>query len=343
MREIIHSFLFLLLFFGVVQSQEAIRYQGVAFGAEGEVLGDQDIAVLLSVLKDGPGPSGITTYIERHTLKTSANGAFELNIGNGEAIAFKYEDIAWSLGSYFLEVAIDVSGGTNYEIAGTTEFLAVPYAQYGFDAAHGPTGPRGPTGPAGTIGPEGPVGPRGLNGSKGSKGFEGLDGPTGATGATGATGLIGPAGPTSNIEGPAGPKGPDGPPGLPGGPSGPQGEPGDMGDEGPVGPMGLTGDQGPQGGTEGPIGDQGPPGLPGDANGPTGETGDTGPQGPTGPPGGEGLQGPSGISGVGIQTMLSVVPSNATLHDIYLDTGDNREDGLPGFRYYDGTSWIDLY
>jgi len=90
-------------------------------------------------------------------------------------------------------------------------------------------------------------------------------------------------------------------------------------------------------GSVGEFGDPGPQpldcclGVP-----PKGEKGDTGPQGPTGP---QGLVGLSGLETLRLQNSLPEGPQNGQL---YLDDGSNREDNMPGFRYYDVDKWIDL-
>lgn len=98
-----------------------------------------------------------------------------------------------------------------------------------------------------------------------------------------------------------------------------------------VGEMGGQGEQGEQGdeGEEGPPGDVGP-------QGPQGE------QGIQGPPGHGGGKGPTGEPGLRFQILRNAVPENPTENDVYLDNGNNRADGTPGLRYFDGTDWIDL-
>ncbi len=366
MKRIIYTTLLVFMIVGIGLAQDAIRYQGVALNDAGAPLADQEIAVLFSVLKDDP--SGLFSYIERHEVTTSGSGSFELKIGEGEAIALSYDDILWSLGSYFLEVAIDLDGGSDYQIVGTTELLTVPYAQYAQRAAHGPIGDRGPDGAEGAPGIQGMPGENGIhcwdtNGNgindlsediNGDGIFSAFDcqgatgpiGPTGPTGATGPAGPIGPPGfdaPSGGLPGPDGPKGPTGPPGISLGETGPEGPPGPRGLTGAEGAQGIIGPEGLPGGTEGPVGEEGPQGPPGDPNGPMGDMGDQGPQGPPGADGAQGDKGDRGIDGLGIQEMLTVVPSNPMIHEIYLDSGANRDDGLPGFRYYDGAEWIDLY
>lgn len=76
-----------------------------------------------------------------------------------------------------------------------------------------------------------------------------------------------------------------------------------------------------------------------------GKDGAQGPIGPTGPPGATaatGATGQQGQPGEPITGMLNAVPTNAQEGTVYLDDGSNTEDGLPGFRYYDGSTWIQL-
>ena len=92
---------------------------------------------------------------------------------------------------------------------------------------------------------------------------------------------------------------------------------------------GRTGAQGPQG-PQGPQGDQGP-------QGPAGNDGD-----PSAPKGPQGEKGPKGNTGIDILRIENTPPLNPIDGQLYLDDGGNRNDGNPGFRYYDGSNWIDL-
>ena len=86
------------------------------------------------------------------------------------------------------------------------------------------------------------------------------------------------------------------------------------------------------------------------ANGLAGPNGDPGFDGPVGlqgisgtngTNGANGQDGPSGAPGLPITPILSSPPSGPE-GMIYMDDGSNRLDGAPGFRYYDGSNWLDL-
>lgn len=101
--------------------------------------------------------------------------------------------------------------------------------------------------------------------------------------------------------------------------------------QGAPGPVGLSGPPGPQGdpGIRAPDACCGP-----DAR--KGEPGDPGLPGP------DGAQGKAGISGLETLRLTDTPPADPANGQIYLDNGSNRVDGVPGFRYYDETKWVDL-
>lgn len=76
--------------------------------------------------------------------------------------------------------------------------------------------------------------------------------------------------------------------------------------------------------------------------GPQGAQGAVGPSGVFGFNGADGPQGEQGLSGVPMVIRESSVPDNPQQGRVYLDDGSNRADGSPGFRYYTGSSWMDL-
>ncbi len=93
--------------------------------------------------------------------------------------------------------------------------------------------------------------------------------------------------------------------------------------------------------------DDGCPGEKGD-RGPDGPPGPSGPEGPAGPAGAfaatgaTGPQGTQGISGLESLTLTDNEPPNPIQNQFYIDDGSNRADGQPGFRFFDGTNWIDI-
>ena len=80
-----------------------------------------------------------------------------------------------------METAVDVSGGTNYAVMGTSQLMSVPYALYAKTSGNG-------QGPAGPQGIQGPAGIDGTNGTNGNDGAVGAIGPQGIPGVGVASG-----------------------------------------------------------------------------------------------------------------------------------------------------------
>lgn len=283
------------------QAPQAFYFQAFAFDNDGLPLANQTVGIEARILADGP--DGTIVYTETLEPVTQTNGALQLLIGTGES-EDDFSAINWGDNSHFLQLSIDVSGGSNYELLGVTQILSVPYALFAQNLV-GPIGEQGPQGPKGETGAANAPGPQGIQGPQGSLGNTGPAGPQGDTGATGA-------------QGPAGPQGETGPPGscsFPWGVEGPQGEPGPQGGQGPQGEPGLDGTSehgircwdlnGDGMGTadedinndgiydisDCPEGEQGP-------QGPQGYTGSQGPSGPQSDTGATGAQGPKGPDGI---------------------------------------------
>ena len=280
------------------QAPEGFKYQAVIRDAGNLILNNQTVGMRLTIQQGSIG--GVTAYSETFSVTSNAYGLVNLEIGTGTT-SYDFTNIDWSVGPYFMETAVDITGGTSYTVMGTSQLMSVPYALYAKTSGNGagPVGPQGPAGNDGVDGIDGPQGPAGTNGTNGAVGATGPQGPiglTGATGPAGATGLTGPQGPV----GPAGPQGTQGPAGA----TGPQGPIGNDGAVGAAGPQGATGPQGPIG-NDGAVGSQGAQGI-------QGLTGATGPQGPIG------LTGPAGQGGVTQAGLGILVVGTGTSIDPYI-------------------------
>lgn len=129
MKKILSMFWILSGFFmGLSQAPEKMSYQAVIRNGSGQLLGNQAIAIRVSVLQGSP--AGAAVYSERLTGNTNANGLISMEIGTGTIITGTFASIDWSSGSYYLKTETDPAGGTNYTITGTSQLLSVPYAMY---------------------------------------------------------------------------------------------------------------------------------------------------------------------------------------------------------------------
>ena len=125
--------IFIVFFFiGAVninaQPPEGINYQGVARDSIGHPLLNQSIGIRLSILDSSS--SGQVVYVETHLVLTNNNGLFNLTIGGGVILNGNFVTINWGQNNKWLKIEMDATGGSNYQLLGTTEFLSVPFALY---------------------------------------------------------------------------------------------------------------------------------------------------------------------------------------------------------------------
>ncbi|MDY8137942.1 tail fiber domain-containing protein [Aquimarina sp. 2201CG5-10] len=130
MKFFIPSYLVLLLLLcnisiAVAQSPEAFNYQTVVRDLNGDVLANQSIGFEIELLEDSA--TGTVTYQETHTITTNSQGVASMIIGQGTTLG-GFTLIDWGNHTYFLQVGVDISGGTTYTVVGTSELLSVPYA-----------------------------------------------------------------------------------------------------------------------------------------------------------------------------------------------------------------------
>jgi hypothetical protein len=228
------------------QAPEGFKYQSVVRDASQNVVANQAVGMQMTILQGSA--SGTVVYQETFAPTTNAYGLVNIEIGTGSVVSGTFSSIDWANGPYFIETALDATGGTTYAVMGTSQLLSVPYALYAKTSGSSIPGPQGP---AGNDGATGPQGPQGIAGNDGATGPQGPQGPAGNDGAPGPQGPQGPAG----NDGSTGPQGPQGIAGNDGatGPQGPQGIAGNDGATGPQGPQGPIGATGPQG-IQGPAG-----------------------------------------------------------------------------------------
>jgi len=180
------------------QAPQGINYQAVVRTSSGAVLSHQAVGLQIAILQTSP--TGNIVYEESHLDTTNQFGLANLVIGTGTPSMGTFSTINWGAGPYFIQVAVDPTGGTNYVVIGAQQLMSVPYALYAERAnvpgVTGATGPTGANGAAGSTGPTGVAGSNGNNGATGPTGAQGVQGNTGTAGVNGSTGATGPTGST---------------------------------------------------------------------------------------------------------------------------------------------------
>lgn len=127
-RKILSLFILVLVpIFSFGQAPEGFKYQAVIRNAGNLILNNQAVGLRLQIVQGSIG--GNIIYSETFALTTNAYGLVNLEIGTGNTTD-DFSTIDWANGPYFIETAVDITGGTSYAVMGTSQLLSVPYALY---------------------------------------------------------------------------------------------------------------------------------------------------------------------------------------------------------------------
>ncbi len=110
------------------QSPQSFNYQAIVRDTTGQVLQNQLVGIRASILQGSS--TGTSVYSETHSITTNNFGLINFQIGSGNIISGDFASINWGGNSYFVQIELDETGGSNYQILGTSQLLSVPYALY---------------------------------------------------------------------------------------------------------------------------------------------------------------------------------------------------------------------
>jgi len=108
------------------QTPEKMSYQAVVRNSSDQLITNQAVGMQISILQGGV--TGTAVYVETQTPITNANGLVSIEIGNGTVVNGDFTTIDWANNTYFIKTEIDLTGGINYTITGTSQLLSVAYA-----------------------------------------------------------------------------------------------------------------------------------------------------------------------------------------------------------------------
>ena len=160
----------LLLLFAIIQitafaqAPKAFKYQAIARDITGSELLNQAVSFQISIIEGSV--NGASVYTETHTATTNQFGLVNLSIGGGTVVNGIFDSIHWGANSFFIKIELDASGGTNYQLMGTSQLMSVPYALFAERSN--------------TPGPKGDKGDQGIPGNDGVDGAPGVTGPAGS-------------------------------------------------------------------------------------------------------------------------------------------------------------------
>ena len=107
---------------------QAVSYQAVARDAQGKVVAQKAIGIQVEILKGST--TGAVVFSETHSPTSSQTGTVNLLIGQGTRKIGTFSSVDWGADTYYWQLSMDLSGGSNYEKVSTTQMLPVPYALY---------------------------------------------------------------------------------------------------------------------------------------------------------------------------------------------------------------------
>jgi len=110
------------------QAPPGIPYQSALRSSSGAILSNQSVSLQFSI-RDSI-ISGLVIYQETHSATTNNQGLVSLNIGQGTPTTGTFSSINWGKNGKFLQVEMDMNGGSNYTDLGTQQMMSVPYALY---------------------------------------------------------------------------------------------------------------------------------------------------------------------------------------------------------------------
>ncbi len=124
------STLFLMVFglSAISQSPHLFNYQSVIRNNSGSIVANERVTLMISLLEDNI--YGSIVYSETFNVVTNQYGLINIKIGGGTTTFGRFEYIKWGDSNHFINVAVDLQGGSNFQNVGTTQLLSVPYALY---------------------------------------------------------------------------------------------------------------------------------------------------------------------------------------------------------------------
>ncbi len=110
------------------QTPQGIPYQAAARNSSGAILASTTVSVRFSI-RDSIA-TGAIKYRETHSITTTAQGLFSVNVGQGTPVTGTFSSINWGTNTKYMQVELDPTGGSTYIDMGTQQMMSVPYALY---------------------------------------------------------------------------------------------------------------------------------------------------------------------------------------------------------------------
>ena len=123
----IYSFVTLLVILTNIYAQlpQLMNYQAVVrSNTQGQPVSNTVVNFNFQIHDSIAG--GNVVFSETDTVTTNQFGLASIQIGNSSSLV----NVNWGTGNKYLQVEVDITGGTNFSDMGTSQLLTVPYAMY---------------------------------------------------------------------------------------------------------------------------------------------------------------------------------------------------------------------
>jgi hypothetical protein len=110
------------------QAPQGIPYQSIIRNFSGELIINQPVTLRYSI--HDSTILGTVVYQETHNATTSNLGMVTLTIGQGASNIGSLSSVNWGSSAKFIQVELDVAGGSNYVNLGTQQMMSVPYSLF---------------------------------------------------------------------------------------------------------------------------------------------------------------------------------------------------------------------
>jgi|GEM_PF-792113 len=110
------------------QAPQGVNYQGIARTASGNAISGTNISLRLTLHADSA--AGTVIYQEIQNVTTNAYGLYNVAMGKGVVVTGYFPGIDWSIGTMWMQVEMDPTGGTAFVDLGSSQLNSVPYALY---------------------------------------------------------------------------------------------------------------------------------------------------------------------------------------------------------------------
>lgn len=135
MKNIVLMIVLLLNAMNIIAQQppQRMNYQATVRDGSGNLVTSQPIGLRFNIRN--LTATGTIVYQETQTVSTNAYAILTAEIGGGTPVIGTMTGIDWANGQKWMEVEIDITGGTSYTPMGAAELLSVPYSFYAGNTA----------------------------------------------------------------------------------------------------------------------------------------------------------------------------------------------------------------